>query len=262
MPFPASERVVFGNNPLESVVTQVQFAPVLSIAAEEPAAFQNLIRADYPLYAREDTVELPPELAQVFASVGRPLVSVRHVFRSLDGQRSIFLTRDFLAYEDKSYRRWEEFRGQAERAFRALHEVYHPTFISRVGLRYINVIRQSALGLAPPVPWAELIGPGLIGLLGQADLRDRVTEVLGIVSVKINDVPGGTVRIQYGLREQKPDVEAAYFIDSDFFTLERSDVANALGVLGHFSIKAGNLFRWAVTPRLLAALRPAAYPTT
>src|SRR5689334_1937838 len=109
MPFPPSERVVFEHNPLAQVITQVKFPAVLSIVAAEPAAFQERVRNDYPLYTREDALEMPPELTQLIARMGRPPAAVRHTFRTLDENRAIFLTQEFLAVEEKHYLRWEAF---------------------------------------------------------------------------------------------------------------------------------------------------------
>ncbi len=53
MPFPESERVVYGENPLVEVICQLKFPPILDISTAEPAAFQNKVRKLYPLYEKD-----------------------------------------------------------------------------------------------------------------------------------------------------------------------------------------------------------------
>jgi uncharacterized protein (TIGR04255 family) len=258
MPFPPAERVVFDHNPLDLVVTQLAFPSILQIAAEEPAAFQDHIRAEYPLYTREDALAVPAELEPVFAKLGRPPGSVRHSFRTADQRQGAYLTRDFVAYEDRNYERWERFEREVERIHRTLVEVYNPAFFTRIGLRYVNVIKRSALDLAPDTPWKELVKPAFIGLLGLDEYRDRVKDSASVSTVRLDNVSGASVRIQHGLRPlgPEPNSELTYFIDADFFTEEHTNVADVLDRLRAFHAHSGNLFRWVITDTLYQALRP------
>jgi uncharacterized protein (TIGR04255 family) len=258
MPFPPAERVIFDHNPLDQVVTALQFPPILQIATEEPADFQGHIRADYPLYTREDSIAVPAELEAVFSKLGRPPQSVRHTFRTADQKQAAFLTREFVAYEDRDYTRWERFESEVQRVVQAMFEVYKPVFFTRVGLRYVNIIKRSALDLSAETPWKDLVKPTFIGLLGLDEYRERIKESASVSTLRLDDVPGGSVRIQHGLRppaaESEP--EEVYFIDADFFTEERTNVADALNWLSAFHAHSGNLFRWVITDTLYKALRP------
>ena len=48
MPFPEAERVVYRQNPLDRVVCQLKFPPILKIEREIPVEFQDRIRKDFP----------------------------------------------------------------------------------------------------------------------------------------------------------------------------------------------------------------------
>jgi len=58
MPFPDSKRAFYGKNPLEEVVCQLRFPPILRIEVETPAVFQDKVRQVFPLYKRLTVV--PP----------------------------------------------------------------------------------------------------------------------------------------------------------------------------------------------------------
>src|SRR4051794_35988880 len=55
MAFPDAPRVLYEINPLDEVVCQLKFPPVLRIDAEMPVGFQEAIRAQFPLYRAEPT---------------------------------------------------------------------------------------------------------------------------------------------------------------------------------------------------------------
>jgi uncharacterized protein (TIGR04255 family) len=258
MPFPPAPRVVFNRNPLEQVIAQVMFPPILRIAAEEPATFQERIRASYPLYAREDVVTFPANMGPIVNKLGRPPQAVRHAFRSVDGRRVIYLTRDFVAFQESAYTRWEDFHDALEMAVSSLIAVYNPSITTRVGLRYINAIVRSKIGFPVATPWSDLVKAPLLGLLARSDIRGRVTEDTGATTIELMDVPGASVRIIHGVRltatDQSP--EEAYLIDSDFFATGQRSIADAMGTMGRFNEHSGALFRWAITERLFNALDP------
>lgn len=260
MPFPESQRVIFRNNPITQVIAQLRFPTILAIGATEPAQYQGLIRREYPLYSREG---VPPELPSQLAGFIRQLGAMEgrtHLFSTAEKERSIALTPDYIAVDAKKYHRWEEFANAVSMAQSSLVSVYEPPFYNRVGLRYLDVIDRKQLGLGDE-PWSELINDELIGLLGAPALRDEVSEILTVASVKIASVPGATVRLRHGLQSATPvdapdDPRAVYVVDADFFTNQRTENNDVANILGRFNHIAGNLFRWAIKPRLRDALDP------
>ncbi|HQU44113.1 MAG TPA: TIGR04255 family protein, partial [Pirellulales bacterium] len=65
MPLPEFPRVIYGKNPLEVVICQLRFPPILRIGAELPAEFQERIRKDYPEFRdRSAALGMPAQFAQ------------------------------------------------------------------------------------------------------------------------------------------------------------------------------------------------------
>lgn len=62
MPFPDVPRVIYEINPLDEVICQLRFPPVLKIDTEVPAGFQEQIRDDYPFYESKSPLRLPTGL--------------------------------------------------------------------------------------------------------------------------------------------------------------------------------------------------------
>lgn len=263
MPFPESTRVVFAKNPLTQVVAQIQFPPILAIRATDPAEFQGRIRDRYPLYQNTPTAEFPSALVGVLQQLNVPFQATRHIFSSADGQRSIVLAPEFVAVEDKRYTRWEKFSSDIELALDALQEIYKPAFYGRTGLRYVNRIDRERLDLQSE-PWTSLINDRLIGILGDPAVQDELAEVMAVAVVHLVGVPGGSVRLVYGLQPQPTTGDATiavkhvYNIDADFSTEQRSLRADVTANLRRFHDFTGKLFRWATTERLRSALEPTA----
>ena len=258
MPFPHTPRAVYRKNPLVEVICQLRFPAVLAIAAESPYKFQEKVRQSYPVYEKvEDALGFPKALATILAQLpmqppGEPL---RHNFLTEDRTRFISLTQEFISVTTTAYERWESLREAMRLAEEAAREVYGPAFYTRVGLRYQDAIRKEALGLQND-RWASLISPHFAGLLAADAVQDEVRLSQSITVLQLAEVKGALVHIRHGLANLPPAKELAYVIDTDFYTQERCTGEQAFATLDTFNQLGGDLFRWAITPRLSTALEP------
>jgi uncharacterized protein (TIGR04255 family) len=182
--------------------------------------------------------------------------TVSHEFVSADGCWTVSLTRESIALSNTKYRRWEEFREHFQFVIGILQEQYSPAFYTRIGLRYRDVIRRGKLDLGE-TPWAALLNTYVAGELAAPELIGKIQYAARDFVVRLEDAKG-SVRVQHGLAQELVDGKPAhaYVIDSDFFSDERTEVANALGVLDAFNGRAGDLFRWCISPELHRAMEP------
>ena len=258
MPFPKSDREVYERNPLKEVICQLRFPTILQVTAEPPAQFQNSIRSSYPLYSEENAASgLPKEVAGIIAGLALPngLPQPTHKFLTDDESRLISLSQDSIAVSEKKYQRWQCFREETELAESAFRNIYHPSFYSRIGLRYRDILDREELGLKG-CPWAELLNLSFIGELGALDISDEIKEIRTQSLVSLPDVHNGFVSIQHGLTRTSDNGREVYVIDADFYTQERSELDHAFKILDAFNKWAGRLFRWAITGTLRNALGP------
>lgn len=257
MPIPSSPRAIFAQNVLAEVLCQLRFPPVLAISSSQPAAFQDLIRARYPLYSKDDTGELPVQVRDMVSrfGIGAQRDLTRHVFSTADSARSIFLTSDFLTVRETAYRKWESFGPEILAAADALQTTYQPAFLTRIGLRYQDVIDRTKIPAIEHLPWDALIRPELLGLLASEPFRKSVHGVTSQIVLQIEDVPGAFVQITHGLGNS-PVNSPVYYFDADFFLEGQTELSNVDRILDAFHKAAGNLFRWAITPTLFDALGP------
>jgi uncharacterized protein (TIGR04255 family) len=258
MPFPDSPRVIYKTNPLEEVICQLKFPPILRIESEPPAGFQDQLSGDYPILEDSPVAQLnlPPVLARLLGGDLSPVPQSRdYRFSSADGVWKVVLNREFIALSTSKYTRWDDFVARLEKALLALTSQYKsPSFFLRVGLRYRDVIRRSDFG-NPDEHWANLLRPHILGELSDEGAEPNVLQAVRQTLIALPE-GSGQVRLFHGLTAAAQASETCYSIDSDFFTESRTEAKDVFTVLKVFNRQAGRLFHWCITERLHNALGP------
>ncbi len=259
MPFPEVERVIYKRNPLDRVICQLRFPPILKIDAEVPSEFQNRVRKDYPGFSEkwkgevpwEVKGQIPPEVSsQILQSSGNK----NYEFSSDDGQWKVNLTRTFIALSANKYKRWEGFKDRLSGPLSALIDVYSPAHFSRIGLRYIDVIRRSVLNLGD-VGWSELLQPYILGILGTPEVGKHVQAFENAHEVRLSDGES-MARLITRFVEHTGDGEICYMIDSDFYNTSKTGIDATIEKLDYFNKRASRLIQWCITNRLHQAMEP------
>ena len=237
--FSQEERCIYGRNMLLEVICQLRFPDILKIEAQEPYAFQDAIRGEYP----QGTVN-------------------NYQFISADGHWKVSLTKNFIALSTNAYTRWEEFAKRLDRILAAFIQAYQPAYFSRVGLRYINAFRREELELAD-TPWRELIQPGYLGLMGDDDAQESaffkneqsITAAMpGGAKCNIKCGPG-TLRKVNNQTHQSQE-QKVFMLDLDLFMEGNTPMSHAVPALNVVHGNAGSLFRGAITDTLHEAMQP------
>lgn len=263
-PFPESERVVYARNPLIEVICQLRFPPILRIATEPPAAFQEQVRGEYPLLSEklpevnfDVPAGMPPAIASILKAGFPTRKLIGYDFASADEKWKVSLTQDFLSLSTKQYSRWEDFRKHLQGPLKALIAVYAPAFFARIGLRYQDLIQRSRLDLPLATKWSELIKPHMAGVHAVPELEGHIEESVGQLLIKLPKF-NGKVRVNYGIVQTQDTRENCFLIDSDYHTEERTKTDAVDGILNYFNRQSGKFFRWCIEDRLKAALEPQA----
>lgn len=261
MIFPEVERVIYNRNPLDNVICQLRFPAILKIDTEVPSDFQEKIRGKYPnlsesselIFERSPDIEeqLPSEsVKQLLKSPGIK----NYEFSSEDGKWKINLTRNFVSLSTQDYHRWEEFKEKLQLPLNALIDLYSQKHFTRVGLRYVDVIVRSKLGLEN-VSWTELINHHILGIMAVPGIEEKIRSVVSIYDIGLEN-GGDSVRIATRIVKTMDSDEECYMIDSDFFTNVKTEKQEALNKLDFFNKHASKLIRWCITERLHKAMEP------
>lgn len=260
MPFPETKRVIYKRNPLDEVICQLRFPPILKIDAEVPAQFQEQVRRVFPSYSEKAEFKLrfsselegPP--AEILGKMLGASDTKNHEFLSDDGEWKINLTRTFAALSTRRYQRWEEFSHMLALPVAALLDAYSPEHFTRIGLRYVNIIQRSKLEM-PDRRWADLIKPHILGILAAPEVDGSVRNFESKFEVGLSDGESA-VRIRTSFVQPADNGEIRYKIDNDFFTSKKVEVGGMTDKLEFLNSRSGRLFRWAITDDLHRAMEP------
>lgn len=252
MPFPDTPRVLYRINPLDEVVCQLRFPPLLRIEAEAPAAFQERVRTDFPLFQQRSSFNLPSKLGQLVQHEMTLLGSKAYVFESADRCWKLTLGREGLSLSCRRYERWEHFRERLEGPFQALLELYSPSYFGHVCLRYRDVIKRSVLGLTN-VAWPDLFQPWIVGPLANTDVSDEVESVQNRSVIRLPDGVG-RVDATYGLATDERDKDQVFLIDSHLYNDRQTGPTDVFQRLDALNRYAGRFFRWCISDALHGAL--------
>ena len=260
MPFPQTPRVIYAKNPLQKVICQWRFPPILRIDSEIPSAFQEAIIAEYPLYVEKPELQSDVRVALMSdqaPDIARQLASTtlvkNHEFSSEDGVWKVNLARTFLAITTTVYSRWEEFESKFRSSYEALLQIYTPPFFTRIGLRYIDVFQRSKLGLEQ-ANWSELLQPYFLGLLSSS-VSNRVNSLENTYEVSLED-ERSIVRIATSFAQDASTQERCFLVDSDFYVPGKTLLEEAGKRLDFLHMQATRLIRWMITDKLHAAMEP------
>ena len=259
--FLETERVQYRKPQLLEVICQLRFPAILSISAREPAEFQDMIRGSYPQYTR-NVEKLPPKVSGQPGNMKleeQPAV-VNYQFLSADGRWKVNMTNSFIALATPAYTVWEDFAQRLDEVLACFIKVYKPAYFERIGLRYINAFSRKALGLED-TPFAELIEPGYLGLMGEEDVNERafarITQeaelaLSGGCKLKLHCGPGMIKR------NNVEDKEVRFILDNDIFMPGKVEMKHSAGALNTVHTHADRVFRGAITGMLHQAMEPQA----
>jgi len=259
MPFTQADRVIYKKNPLEQVLCQFRYTPILSIDSKLPADFQDFIREDFPLYEEiqgfQQDITAGINLQLVDLSIN-PITNINamknYVFMTEDRNWRIDLTRDYISLATKKYERWEDFLKRLQRPLSALCEIYKPSNYTRLGLRYINLFKRSNLDLKS-ASWKDLIQEPFAGILSS-----KISEyVKGFDSIIELDLPDdfGKVRISAALVKDINN-EICFLLDNDFYIDQKVVISDALKYLNVLNNNSTNLLHYAIKQKLHNAMEP------
>ncbi len=269
MKLPDYERVIYQRNPLIEVVCLLRFPTILKISNQEPAEFQDVIRFDYPIYEVQKTVNipgLPTEVLKMSQQLGISLNTQNTIyhFKSENLRWQLSLNQEFISLSTTEYERYEDFKLKFQKVLQIFENIYQPSFYTRVNLKYQDLIVRSNLDIKDK-NWSELIPAHIASELHSPEIAASLKASIKNIEIRIEDVENGQLKFNHGLviaqDEEKKNQEAAYLLESDFFTIGRLDKKDVWTIVDKFKHSAGKLFRWSITEELHDAMEPKSIST-
>lgn len=232
------------------MVCQLSFPRLFLLDERVPADFQKTLGKGYP---HVETREVANFSFSVPGGTSLPFEKkVIYDFISPDRAYVVSLCSEFIAFRATKYVCWEDFFAHITAGVAALYASYTIPNISRVGLRYVNVIDRDGLGLGSE-RWDDLIRNAALGLMGDADLP--ANDIVDCASSTVLRLTKGSVVVRNGPFLEIGAKPIKYVIDADFFYDQPiDDIKEAFSLLGEYNAAARNAFRWFIKEKLHDAL--------
>jgi len=241
-------------SPLTEVVCQVRFPPILRIVNEAPAAFQECIRERFPRFETEDGF-----LFQLQFSGSEPIPSstthpTSRLFRFQDaeGDSAVTLSTDFFALSTSRYTVWEDFAQDLALIQEAVQATYAPGFSTRVGLRYVDRLVPSKLGLATFDDVLALLRPELTSLF-RVSVWDPPAELLCQLILPDQD---GTLGLRFGT--QRTADELTFVLDFDYYEDQELPFEGLTARCHRYHDSIYDAFRWCINDDQFHVFQPVA----
>ena len=252
-------EVALTRAPLERVIAQIRFPQILAIRnPDRVATFQEAIRNTYSNLDKEQgrNIDLSRET---------PEVSERSlIWRFSSSQESpswrVSLGVDFVALETTKYESRSDFLKRLDHIVGSLADAFGPADAQRVGLRYIDRLRDEALANLP-----DLIQPEVLGILKvNGDHPQRLGHATKhMITTAQFLAEEGVIQGLWGMlppdATHDPNVlepldSASWFLDLDMFTPNPIAYERELLVstVGSFAKRIYSVFREMINEKFLA----------
>lgn len=238
--FPAVKEIPLVSPPLDEVVCQVRYPPILRISQEEPADFQELIRTSFPEFEKQHSFQFK---LSVPGNPSEPTVENRPItyqFTNAKHMNQAVLSPTFYAVSTTKYDSWRSFLKGLRTVHDAVIDTYQPAYATRVGLRYINRLTTDNTGTTTREELLSLVRSELTAML-QGRVWDDVSEMIGVLS--FSDSPAQlNLRFGYEAKEQAP----TFLVDFDYFEEGNIDLGEVLTRCERYHDVIYRAFRWVV----------------
>lgn len=228
--------VAYKRSYLKLAVCELRFPTLFALEEQRPPhSMHQLLRKAYPIYNR---------MSEVMVGLGNSSTSNGlHSFKSSSGNWTITLKTSSVAIETTTYPGFEGMQERIRQMLDAVVPVIDTDTLTRVGLRYVNVIRPEGLEMGA---W---INPALVGPL----MTGRFTGIGEYSGRLVMQMEDGGCNFNHGVQidpaKQQLNKEALpdYVVDVDAYrnNVSLQDV-NLAVTRAHDQARA--LFDWALGP--------------
>jgi uncharacterized protein (TIGR04255 family) len=250
---PPVDTILLHPPPLDRVLAQVRFSPVLAVAEQALASrVQQELGDEYPIashdvefsVAMQPLTEAPPAFDQV--RLWR--------FQPPDETWRVTLSTGFVALETTAYEGHQEFFDRFGRLLDITARIVRPPQVVRTGVRYIQRITDAdALTEIP-----ELIRPEVLGAYAISDDDTHwnlcLTQAQAMFEEARLTARWGLIPPQTGVDPALPPIESpSWVMDIDVFDEQRGrfEPSKLTERVHQHSRRQYRFFRWAVEPAFL-----------
>jgi len=212
-------------NFISKVIARVDFQPILKLK-QEPVDFQEIIREQFPRFSQKESIDISIKPGEVPVPTKIPTWQ----FTSKEKTDQISLNYQMIALTMKKYVNFESFFLKVELMYNTFNNIYHPSIIKRIGLRFINEIKLKG----NPLDWDGIINNNLYCIINAfPDLSTSLKRAMSQLHISLED---HSIIFQFGIfNSEYPNIitQREFILDYDCASKDESEPE---GVLSTFRL--------------------------
>jgi uncharacterized protein (TIGR04255 family) len=170
MPDPFSQ-ICYRKNFLEEVIARVDFlSPLQGVETSLPQRLTEIALNGFPIPDPQDAYESQVEMGPQGVSTKRETKFKSWQFHGKDRTKILVIQPGSVVVQHKAYENYEVVKAEFATILDRVSELFPDVQSSRVGLRYVNVIK---LAEQDPTNWSAYIAPQLLSLFAFPPEADR-----------------------------------------------------------------------------------------
>jgi uncharacterized protein (TIGR04255 family) len=236
-------------NFITKVIAKVDFQPILKLKNEEPAAFQEAIREQFPRFRQKASMDIAIKPGEDFVTTKRPIT---WQFGNKEKNISINLNFQVISLTLEKYESFESFYSNIELMYNTFNGIYNPALIKRIGLRFINEINLKG----DPFDWDGYINDKLYAIImAFPDFQKSVTRAMSQMHLNFGD---RTLLFQFGIfNSQYPNYisQKEFILDYDCVCREECEPDAVLSKFKILYEDIKNVFKKCRGEKLLKIMR-------
>lgn len=236
-------RTRYRRNPLEVVLVQLQFHPILKLP-ERIGEFQDRVRSRFPMFTETALQSFDIQLNGATRTRSQQLFK----FSTEDGRQELHASETALTLHLRDYQRREELSRDFLLGVESLYASMGKIHPRRLGLRFINILRKERIAaeLDRETSWAALVDeefrrlPAVVGEDAEVRMLYEIT----------SECEPGALTLRYGLVPEPSRQGTCFRFDLDRYLEGSIDDSTIESLLGRFTDDCFALFHSAVGPDL------------
>lgn len=249
--FEPKPEIKLDKAPLDEVICQVKFSPILSISKNIPSEFQEIVRARFPNYeaVQNFVFQVPGVGSTEGVSVEAPPKS--HNFITKDGKSKVTITSDYFAFSTKNYTHWAAFLENLKIIEKGVAKVYQISTASRVGLRFINRFTPKNSGFHSTNELLGLFRDELTCIIKADPWKEPNESLVQLVA------PDGKAKLAIRIGFGKQNREPFFVLDFDYFEDGKVISLNKFAdKISYYHSRIYDAFRWCIRDESLDRFSP------
>jgi uncharacterized protein (TIGR04255 family) len=238
----------YPKNFITKVIARVDFQPILKLKQEEPVAFQEAIREQFPRLERKESIDISIKPGQAPVPMQSPVWK----FINKEKTDEIVLNFKAITLSLNKYISFESFFPKIELMYSNFNKIYNPGIIQKIGLRFTNEIRLTG----NPLDWDGIINNNLYCIVKAfPDLSTSVSRAMSQLHINLGD---HAITFQFGIfNSEYPGIIAKkeFILDYDCSSKEEYEPEGVLTKFRLFYEDIKTLFKQSRGPKLVKIMK-------